>query len=388
MSEASSPVPLLRNSERNDFKRCPWLWQETWLKGYGTRRVPVWSWFGTAVHRALEVRYPPGIKRGKRADVLDAFVESVGTNTGRIWTEQPGALLDEEEVVEATTLGKAMLLGYMEHFGEDTDWEVIHSEQSFQIDVPFPKGSPSEGAIVIMAGTWDSLWRNRRTKKFWLVDHKTRKSFPSIDWSFYEINDQAGTYLWVAPEVLRHLGVFGKKDTIEGLIFNALKKTMPDDRPRNAEGLATNKPQKAHYEAALGSAGIATPSRATIAELHRLAGQHGLTVLGDVSARQQGDLFHREEVYRAPSERVTQAKRVQAEALWMNEIREGRLKAFKNPTEDCVRCPLFDYCQADEASSADGKEIRDTILLRRDFYADHREAMTEGGIDLSTTKEG
>lgn len=381
---SGNEIPMLRTSERNDFKRCPWLWQETWLKGYGTRRVPTWAWFGTAIHAALEVRYPIGIKRGKIGDVLEAFETAVGEETGRIW-QDTNAILDEQEVVDAKELGRAMLIGYVEHFGDDTEWEVIHTEQPFQITVPHPT-KPGK-TLVVYAGTWDALWRNRRTGEFWIVDHKTRKAFP-VNWTFYEINDQAGSYLWVAPEVLRFLGVFGKKDTIEGLIFNALKKKMPDKRPVNADGLRTNKPKKEHYERALSEAGIATPTRITVAALHSMAEEAGLTVLGDVSAVQPGDLFHREEIYRSTSERVKQAKRVQQEALWMQRIRDGKAEAFKTPTEDCVRCKIFDYCQVDEQNTNEGKEIRDTILMRRDFYEDHhRDMVLKGGVDLTKRKK-
>ena len=381
---SGNEIPMLRTSERNDFKRCPWLWQETWLKGYGTRRVPTWAWFGTAIHAALEVRYPIGIKRGKIGDVLDAFETAVGEETGRIW-QDTNAILDEQEVVDAKELGRAMLIGYVDHFGDDTEWEVIHTEQPFQINVPHPT-KPGK-FIVVYAGTWDALWRNRKTKEFWIVDHKTRKAFP-VNWTFYEINDQAGSYLWVAPEVLRHLGVFGKKDRIEGLIFNALKKKMPDNRPRNADGLCTNKPKKEHYQSVLDEAEIPYATRDTIATLNRLVEENSLgPVLGDVSAVQPGDLFHREEIYRSPQERVKQARRVQQEALWMNRIRQGKAEAFKTPTEDCVRCKIYEYCQVDEQNTNEGKEIRDTILMRRDYYADHHRAMTAKGVDLTTKKK-
>lgn len=381
--DAASGLPMVRTSERSDFKRCPWMWQETYLKGFGTRRVPTWAWFGTAIHAALEVRYPIGTKRGSLADTLDAFHAAVGEATGRIW-QDANAILDEEEVVDAKVLGEAMLRGYVDHYGKDQEWEVVHTEQPFQIRVPHPTKAGQD--IAIYVGTWDALWRNRITGEFWLVDHKTRKSFPQR-WEFYEINDQAGSYLWVAPEVLRHLGVFGKKDRIEGLMFNALKKHMPDTRPRNAEGLATNKPQKVHYQDAFDAKGIHYEPKDTLATLQEIAETFRVRVLGEVSAVQPAPLFHREEVWRSPQERVKQARRVQQEVTWMQDIRDGKREAFKTPTEDCVRCKIFEYCQVDEANTDDGEEIRKTLLAPRDQYADHREAMTaKRGIDLSTTE--
>src|SRR3954470_17385042 len=92
-------LPLLRTSERNDFKRCPWLWLQTWDKGLTTVKTPTWSWFGTAIHAALEVRYKPGKKRGSIKKMIDAFEESMAGEIGRIWQEK--GELSDEEVVDA-----------------------------------------------------------------------------------------------------------------------------------------------------------------------------------------------------------------------------------------------------------------------------------------------
>lgn len=332
----STSVPILRTSERSDFKRCPWLWHKSWVEGLTARRSPTWALFGTAIHAALEVRYPVGIRRGSLADTLDRFEEAWGSEVRKVYSA--GQELEDDEVVDALTLGKAMLTGYVEHYGDDIEWEVIHTEQSFQIDVPMPN-TKGEEVLVRYAGTWDLLARNRNSKEFYLWDHKTRRSFPS-NWSFYSINDQAGSYLWVGPEVLRHLGVFGKNDRIEGLVFNALRKHLPDKRPRNAEGKALNKD-------------------------------------GSVSKLQPAPLFHREEVWRDPRERVQQARRVQAEALVMHKMRTGELPLFKTPTEDCTRCKFFELCELDEKSPReDVIDFQNAFYIKRDPYADHREEMT------------
>lgn len=340
-------VPLLRTSERNDFKRCPWLWHETWVKGLRSRRVPTWSWFGTAIHKGLEARYPEGDKRGKIDDMFNAFIESVGTQTGRIYTE--GGELDDQEIVDAKELGLAMLRGYVEEYGKDKDWVVIGSpETTFQIDVMDPD-NPSR-VLVIYAGTWDLFVWSKSEKCFYVVDHKTRKAFPT-NWSFYDINDQAGSYLWVAPEVLVFLGIITKKEAknIRGLIFNALKKHLPDTRPRDSQGNALN-------------------------------------LNGSVSARQPAPLFHREPVERALQERVTQGRRVQAEAKAMQMMKDGTLPIWKTPTEDCVRCQIFEYCQADEYDKQEGQELASEILVKRDPYRDHREAMEVNGVEIKKDK--
>jgi hypothetical protein len=306
----------------------------------------------------------------------DAFDEAIDGTTRRIWTE--GGDLDEVEVVDGRTLGHAMLDGYVEEYGEDKHWDVLHTEQPFQIDVPHP--DDPERTIVVYAGTWDLAVFDRVEKVYKVVDHKTRKSFPS-NWGFYSINDQAGSYLWVAKEVLVHKGILKKKDNIEGLVFNALKKALPDTRPVNpATGLACNKPTKDHYLDALGYS--AAPRGVTVAVLAQQAADRGITVYGDPSVKQPTPLFHREEVWRSPRERVSQAQRVQAEALVMNFMRDGTLPLYKTPTEDCIRCPLFEYCELHEQNPEEAEEFAAATLLVRDPYRDHREAMAEGGVEL------
>lgn len=374
-------VPLLRTSERKDFKKCPWLWEQSWLKGQTTLRVPTWSWFGTAVHVGLSVRYGPGQKRASVADSIDAFVEACQDQTRKIYTE--GGEIEEAEVVDGIELGKAMLAGYFKEYGKDKQWDVIHNEQSFQIDVPDPV-DPKQ-TIVVYAGTWDLVVWDREKRTFYVVDHKTRKSFPS-NWDFYNLDDQAGSYLWVAPEVLVHMGVLTKKEAknIRGLIFNTLRKHLPDLRPRNSDGLACNNPKKEHYYQALVKKGYdLNPDRLPyLAALKEMADKEGIEVFGDVSARQPAELFHREYIDRGLKERVTQGQRVQAEAAWMREVREGRLKAFKTPSEDCVRCIMHEFCEADEYDHEEGQELARAILRHRDPYRDHREAMESGGIEV------
>jgi hypothetical protein len=370
-------LPLLRTSERNDFKRCPWMWHKTWIEGLTPRQAPTWSWFGTAIHRALEVYYRPGRKRASIKAVLNAFYEAVEGQTARVYTE--GGTVDEVEIVDARELGEAMLRGYIAFYEGDSDWEVIHTEQPFQIDVPHP--TKAGRSLVVYAGTWDALMRKRSTGELWLWDHKTRRSFLK-DWSWLEINDQAGSYLWVAKEVLVHKGLISKDDVIQGIVFNMLRKALPDPRPRNAEGLCLNKPKKEDYLEAFRAKNISIPPRATIPELERFAASFRVRVHGEVSKVQPAPLFNREEVYRSPAESVSLARRVQAEALAMRRFRTGQQPLYKTPTEECSRCKIFDLCVLDESSVEEGKEYQRSTMRKRDPYVDHREDMERGGIAL------
>jgi len=369
-------APLLRTSERGDFKRCPWLWDQVWNQHWRSKREPTWAWFGTAIHKGLEARYPRGDKRGSVEAMLAAFEESIDKEVRRVYTE--GGELDEVEVVDGKELGIAMLRGYVKEFGEDQHWTVLDTEGTFQIDVPHPH---KQKTMVVYCGTWDVVVYDKVEKVYKVVDHKTRKAFPG-NWEFYSINDQAGSYLWVAPEVLVAKGIFKGDEVIEGLVFNTLRKHLPDTRPVDSDGLARNKPIKQHYHDALDAAKVPYSSRDAIAVLSALANQHGLTVLGDVSKVQPAALYHREEVYRSPEERVTQAQRVQQEAVWMSLIRKGKLQAIKHTGEDCVRCPLFDMCQLHEQDPEAAWELRASTMVKRDPYRDHREAMEENGFEV------
>lgn len=369
--------PLLRTSERKDWRRCPWLWEQTWLNSMRPIRQPTWSWFGTAWHIAMETRYPVGRKRGRINDCIEAFEAAVGEQRGRVYHELDE--VQEQEWSDALTLGRVMIQEYCQHYGDESDKEVIHTEAPFQIDVPHPT-KPGK-VITVYCGTWDLLWWDRVKKEYWLVDHKTAKQLPQP--MFLDLDDQAGSYLWVAKRVLVHKGLLKKRDHIEGITFNYAKKAPPDPRPIGPDGMARNKPQKAHYQASLEAADVDIPPRATVAALAALAEQHELVVYGDVSAIQPTPRFLRHDTYRNPHQQVAQARRVQDEAKVMDLQRRGKLPIWKNPSKDCGTCALFEACDAHERGE-DWQAVLAATHRKDDVYADHREAMERGGIELAS----
>lgn len=304
----------------------------------------------------MEVRYPSGVRRGRLDDTIDAFLDALDDSIRKIGVDLADlydmADPDEEtgvvegiskaqtELVLADELGEVMLRSYAQHWGKDSDWEVIHTEQPFQIDVTHPRTGK---LLVVYAGTWDMLIRHRKTGKLWLVDHKTAKVIPKPD--YLELDDQAGSYLWVAKEVLVHKGILTRKDVIEGIIFSYAKKAGPDPRPRDAAGRSLNKD-------------------------------------GTVSKRQPTPRFMRHTTYRSPEMQVAQAERVMQEAQIMSLMRSGELPIYKNPTHECPRCPLFDLCQLHEQKAPGWEDYRDELFVVKDVYADHREAMASNGYEV------
>jgi hypothetical protein len=315
------------------------------------------------------------MKGGPLGEVLEAFELACDDEHRRIW--EKGGDLDDEEVHDGIALGKAMLAGYVKHYGVDSRWQVIHTEQPFQIDVRHPR---TGRLIAVYCGTWDLFVWDRLDKVYRVVDHKTRAQFKQ-DWAFYDLNDQAGSYLWVAPEVLRHMGLLGRKESIDGIVFNMLRKAMP--QPVAEDGIRYNLPKKAHYLEALSK--VSTNPRLDkfgVVALQKLAAEAGIVVRGDAKAVQPTPLFRRYTTTRGIEQRVKQGEKVLAEATHMDLVRRGRLPLLKHPTEDCVRCPLFEPCQIDEYDPEEAVAYMDSMLVKRDMYADHREAMQDGGITV------
>lgn len=120
--------------------------------------------------------------------------------------------------------------------------------------------------------------------------------------------------------------------------------------------------------------------------LKNIADKLGLDVKGDPRSVQPTPTFARYTTYRGVEQRVNQGRKVLDEARTMDLVRRGRIPLLKHPTEDCARCPLFDFCQLDELDPAEAQQYAASMLVRRDPYADHREAMQHNGIHVTKEK--
>jgi hypothetical protein len=360
--DEESGLPLLRTSGRKDLRRCQWLWYQHWVLGWSPRRPPTWSIFGIAIHRAMEVLYPPGLVNiaPRLATAQEAFlvalngeIRKVGVDVFEEEYERQEREAEEKgksvRLVPAHELGVIMLEEYVkwatrEHHGDD-EWEVIHTEQPFQINVPYPRSWGQRYAgrtMAVYCGTWDSFMYNRRTGEFWLWDWKTCKQLPDL--RILDMDDQRGSYLWVAKQVLLHKGLLNPQDKVEGIIFQYLKKQLPDARPTNPAGEALNKD-------------------------------------GSVSLRQPSPRFLRLPSHRSEEQIIRQARRVQRELVHMELLFDDQEMLYKNLTHECTRCPLYEMCEAHEAGD-DWELVRDELYEQRDPFADHRAAMEQGGIEL------
>lgn len=330
VARRTTPRPqqiMIRTSERRDFRRCRQRWWWGWRDGLKTPWVANSLWFGEGVHIALAAWYLPGTERGPHP--AGTFSDWVGDERRRIYT-LPNVEIDETKIVDALDLGVAMLTNYVETYGEDSNMEFISIEQTFQIWVP----ALVDGIMdTLYLGTFDGVYRDWQGR-IWLIEHKTATA---IQITHLPLDDQAGSYWAVATQVLREMGLIGAHEELEGIMYNFLRKAMPDTRQRNREGMYLNQD-------------------------------------GSISKKQPSAYFHREPVFRFPRERATQFKRIADESLEMQMVRRGELPVTKNPTRDCPHdCSFFTMCQLQE-SGDDWEDYRDAIYKVEDPYADHRKS--------------
>jgi hypothetical protein len=375
----------VRNSERGTMAKCPQRWWWSWRDGLQPKETPKPLWFGTAIHAALAHYYAPGFKR--RSDFIDKFRESADMEAEYIRTHVGG--LDEDVWVEARTLGEEMLTNYVKEYDGDRDWDVIATEQTFELDIPFFGGNDFDsplakkitkryGDTFTLNGTFDGVYRSKVDKKVRLMEHKTAAS---ISVGHLPMDNQAGTYWMVAQSVGRTQGWLGPKANISEITYNFLRKALPDTRPRDAHGYATNKPGKNAFIAALEAAGhefevtrTGTTRYPTIAVMEEMAADRGLRVLGERSKVQPPPLFERHMVKRSPAQRRSQLRRLQDEVYLQVAYREGWLNLLKSPSRDtCPMCPFKEMCELHEAGS-DWEGYRDAMFRSNDPYADHRKS--------------
>lgn len=381
-------IPKIRASERVTFQRCQQQWW--WANREGL--VPKGKaqsdalWFGTGVHLALAKWYcGPGKKRGPEpVETWDDYAKEM--EMAYVRTDDP----DDETVskfVDARELGIAMLTGYRELYGRDEDKLIISPERTFSLNIPWPDNAKnfwdaaSVDPSLVMAtlvGTYDLVWRSARSGRYWLEEHKTAKA---IQLRHLNLDNQAGTYWATATAELQRDGLIPEGEVLAGIEYNFLRKGLPDDRPKDAEGYYVNKPTKAHYVAALSGAGIIAVQgkgldKLSLAALEAEADREGLFVLGDRSKVQPPPLFVRHPVHRTSRERRAQLLRVQQDALQMELLRDGLLVPTKSATRDCNFCKFYDMCELQERGG-DWESLRDMAFVVQDPYADHRKSTDE-----------
>jgi hypothetical protein len=313
-------LPIVTTSSRSAFRRCPlprrWYWQ--YVDGYKERSMADQLWFGIGIHDALAKWYLKGRRRGPHP--ADTFREWHGEETSEIraaYADRDYQDMDEAKYEDSLVLGISMLEGYIEEYGKDTDWSIIAIERPFKIRV-LKDGK----AIAYFMSTWDGVYRDRRNDRIELVDHKTATA---VQTAYLELDDQAGIYVAFAEPILRAEGVLKDGEHITGIMYNFLRKSVADERPRDNGGRYLNKD-------------------------------------GSVSKKQPPDRYVRELVERSPRETKAQVDRLIDEITIMKMVMAGEIPITKSTQKDCPGCPFFRACIMHERGGSAYKEV-----LKADF---------------------
>lgn len=344
-------VPMLRTSERSSFKRCRWQWERAYVDHLKPRVERPALRFGTLVHKALELRYPPGIKRGpKPAETFEQLYHEELQELETVW----GFRDADDEWETALDIGVDMLEAFVEKYGRDEEWKVIKSEMTFQVPVYPPDwliqkageadpmsllaGIQADKPLFIYVGTMDGVWENRMDGGIRIIDWKTTKNDPTK--VGHLILDEQTTAYWTwGVDWLEQQKVLSrqKQQRLDGMLFSFLRKAKRDDRPVDAHGHALNKD-------------------------------------GSVSKVQPTPMFHRELVYRSGAEREAARRRAVLEFLDMRAVRDGEAEAYKTPgsppNSHCNFCQYVDMCELHETGS-DWESFRDASFIKWEPYAAH-----------------
>jgi hypothetical protein len=293
-------------------------------------------WFGIGVHIALAQWYKPGKRRGSHpADTFEAWIDEQEQEIRASYEDKGLEWYDEDKLVDARELGIAMLEAYVDEYGKDSKWHIIAIEEPFSVKVE--RGGK---ALAIFKSTWDGVFRDLRDGRIYLLENKTASQ---IDTAYLPLDDQAGVYWAVASAILRKRGILKDDQEIAGILYNFLRKSKPDPRPRNSGGAYLNQD-------------------------------------GTVSKRQPSERFSREIVERSQSELHSQMMRLADEVAVMEAMRTGVIPVTKNTTRDCARfCDFFDMCTLHERGGSSWKTIMKSDFVQVDPYARYTVKSAGGG---------
>lgn len=365
---------LLRNSERTTFKTCRFKWALNFGAplvdtdgSYLSAAAPLRSrepakalWFGDLVHQALAAYYRPGTKRGRHP--AKVFAELYDAD-GRLAAVQRN---EEGEWESLRDLGVGMLTGYVERFADaDEEWEVIASEQTFQLPLTVPamelsaesrlSGQPGSLYLpafrIYVVGTFDGIWRHRLEPS--RIAFKEFKTAASINTDGLAMDDQAGFYWTYGPRWAWKQGWLPRKTYPSEILYSFLRKAIPnDDKVKDAEGRVLNKPTKADLLEAFPHA---LDEGMSLARMIEEVGEEKAALAGQPSKNQPPPYFERLPIYRDEADRWSLHTRVLAEAREIRLARAGILAPIKNPgplhMPNCRGCAFRDACELHESGN-------------------------------------
>lgn len=406
-------LPMMRNSERNDFKECPQKWAWRWNERLTLAHPPQAGalWFGTGYHLVWAEYYTPpkgtennpkrGFIRGR--DPHETWDEFCGESYTKIANADYFDEESEQEFIDAKELGHIMITGQLKMWDGDPQYEVLMPEQRFGIGIKYTveqlarlanlvqNGGTGTNVAVKVVGTYDMPVRDHadETTSIKIIDWKTTSK--QARQKQLNKDGQTGTYILSGTAALRRAGLISEKERISGMIFSFARKAKPPENV-DEDGVVRNLPTIAHYKAALMDEKLSHPFTESDLkgykkeDLAALAKKCGMTVYGERSKRQGNPLFWREVIIRSEANMKSQARHIAEEAEIMGKMRAGLLPIYKSPGEHCNWCMFSDLCDIDE-DGGDTEEFKKYMFTKDDPYADHRSGALNSKVTVQNKKE-
>lgn len=361
--EVPEQLLFLRTSEKSNWQACRQMWWWAYVEKLKPYRTKSPLFFGDLAHQALEAWYIPGKKRGVHpAETFE-----------RLWLEHLRAGGEEIMVGELTCgeLGVEMMENYVDQWEDDEWMEVVHPEMTFQVNV-FDKNGKY---LFTYVGTIDGVIRDLRNGKIGFLEHKTGASLEPFG-APLALDEQNGAYWTYAPFMLRDMGILGPHEWPYFMMYNRLRKSAADKRPRNEDGIYLNSPSKDSLLLAAHELIPDLPKSTKVSELKEILEDEGVDwgLLGEPSLSQPPPLFKREMVMRTNGDRRTIMHRTEAIAREMRLVKAGKLDVYKQPGKHCTYCDFRDMCEVHETGS-DWESLRDEMYHEWSPYDAHEIAM-------------
>jgi hypothetical protein len=296
------------------------------------------------MHEALAAWYQKGHKRD---GTLAAHFVAAALNAISNAAEDGAPEYVIEKAEELCSLGEAMAEAYEKHYGADEGVYVITAE----IPLAFSLAHSDTGELIAMHKLKPDLVFADENNDIWLMEHKTAKQVAT---EHLVIDDQARPYGAMAESALRKLGIIKKRQQFRGILYNFLRKALPDLRQQNAKGQYLNKD-------------------------------------GSVSKRQPSPFFVRKPITMSIKAKMKTLYRVREETVDITlktlELRTKELspdRLPKTPHKSCAKtCQFFAMCTIEE-EGGNYLDMERAMFVRRDPYK-YEEESTEERLGFEIT---
>ncbi len=192
----------LTNSARSTFLNCRKKYEYTYVYGLASRKPSIPFLVGGLFHNELDEMYTNGVfdEDAARKRIDDACEKASG---------QEGLTPDDSDKIwmqKAIVLG--MVRGYAKFYLKDDlkKWKIIRCEGSFTVELP--------GGWTYRGKT-DMVVEDRKTKKRFLVEHKTAGRLDAGYVAKLPLDNQIIGYAWADRE---------QGNNYDGVVYNVAKK--------------------------------------------------------------------------------------------------------------------------------------------------------------------